>query len=302
MKNQKKYHSEHYLSQWISGEISDATLKELVSNEDFEAFVQLEKGISEYSNKLRPSDNAFEKVKKRTFALKKKQKIRTLYTRVALAASILLLLALVVFQPKDTLSYASGFGEHKIIQLPDGSEVILNAKSTLSYSKKSWKKSRSLNLAGEAYFKVKKGSTFKVNTSLGQVTVVGTQFIVNQTADFFDVVCYEGKVRVTTDRDTILLRPHKGYQKINTQTKNYTVLDDKASWLTNNTKFKAVPLKYIILSLEKQFDVVIIANTVNQHVLFTGTIANNNLKTSLEAVFKPLDINYNIEGKTITLK
>jgi ferric-dicitrate binding protein FerR (iron transport regulator) len=302
MKNQEKYHSEYYLSQWISGEISDATLKGLVSDEDFEAFMKLKKDISEYSNKLKPSDNAFEKIKKRTFTLNKKQKTRTLYTRVTLVASILLLLALVVFQPKDTLSYASDFGVHETIQLPDGSTVILNAKSTLNYSKKSWKKSRSLNLVGEAYFKVKKGSTFKVNTSLGQVTVVGTQFMVNQIADFFEVVCYEGKVRVTTDKDTILLTPHKGYRKIKEQAKNYTVLDDKASWLTNNTKFKAVPLKYIILALEKQFDVVIIANTVNQHVLFTGTIANNNLKTSLEAVFKPLNINYNIEGKTIVLK
>jgi len=302
MENSKTYQSKYYLSQWIAGKISDAELKELVSEADFDTYIKLRKGIADYATTLSPSETAFDAIKSRTTQIKKKTKLRQLYTRVAMVASIALLIALVVFQSKENLSFASNFGEHKTLTLPDGSEVILNAKSTLAYNKKTWENSRALELSGEAFFKVKKGSVFTVKTSLGSVTVVGTQFTVNQTADFFDVVCYEGKVRVTTNKDTVLLTPHKAFRTINTRVKKYETLEDEASWLTNNTKFKSVPLKYIILNLEKQFGVSIDANTVNQHLLFTGTIANDNLQTSLEVVFKPLDISYSVNGKTIVLK
>ena len=46
-----------------------------------------------------------------------------------------------------------------------------------------WKNERSVNLDGEGFFKVAKGSKFDVETSAGTVSVVGTQFNVKNRKD-----------------------------------------------------------------------------------------------------------------------
>lgn len=58
-----------------------------------------------------------------------------------------------VIENSKTTKYATGPTETKRIQLPDGSEVILNANSFLSYHK-IWDKDneRNVNLRGEAFF------------------------------------------------------------------------------------------------------------------------------------------------------
>ncbi|MCF6185707.1 MAG: FecR domain-containing protein, partial [Bacteroidales bacterium] len=64
----------------------------------------------------------------------------------------------------DAILNTAGFGEHKTLALLDGSQVILNSKSGLNYSKKDWKKNRDVYLNGEAFFEIKKGSKFNVKT------------------------------------------------------------------------------------------------------------------------------------------
>jgi ferric-dicitrate binding protein FerR (iron transport regulator) len=46
----------------------------------------------------------------------------------------------------------------------------------------------------EAYFQVKKGQTFSVNTTDGVVKVLGTHFNVKQRKNYFEVNCFEGLV------------------------------------------------------------------------------------------------------------
>ena len=74
--------------------------------------------------------------------------------------------------PSSEISHSTAFGEQKVIELPDGSLVTMNSKSTIEFNPDSWESSRILNLSGEAYFKVKKGSQFTVNTSNGDVVVL----------------------------------------------------------------------------------------------------------------------------------
>lgn len=294
--------STYFLSQWIAGELTDADLKKLVSEEDYNAFLELRKGIEGYKNTFSPKADSFNKIKLRIAqAQKKKGLVHTLFFRIAAAASIVLLLS-IFFLPKDEVLYATNFGEHKTILLLDGSEVELNAQAELSYSKKEWKKTRTLSLKGEAFFKVKKGSTFTVNTTLGSVSVVGTQFNVKQENNFLDVVCYEGKVRVKTAQKEVLLTPTKAFRLVSTETTNYIDNDSKPSWLTGNTKFNAVPLKYVISALEKQFQLTIEQQNLNIDTLFTGTITNDDVDLSLKSVFKPMNIQYTLKDKKVVLR
>jgi len=99
----------------------------------------------------------------------------------------------------NTESYNTQFAETKTFNLPDNSEVILNANSNIEFNKKNWEDSRELTLNGEAYFKVSKGKKFDVNTEVGTISVLGTQFNVKERANYFEVKCFEGIVKVDYD-------------------------------------------------------------------------------------------------------
>ena len=110
---------------------------------------------------------------------------------------------------------STAYGETHRIQLPDGSEAVLNGHSTLRYAA-SWKPTepREVWLDGEGYFSVKHQANhqrFRVHTRAGfAVEVLGTKFTVYRRRDQARVVLLSGKVRVDFDDDTrpdVLLKP-----------------------------------------------------------------------------------------------
>ena len=80
------------------------------------------------------------------------------------------------------------FSEEKLVtettamdyELPDGSKVKLMGNSSLSYNRVTWFWERKLQLLGKALFKVTPGKTFTVQTEAGDVSVLGTKFLVVQ--------------------------------------------------------------------------------------------------------------------------
>ena len=88
---------------------------------------------------------------------------------------------------------------HQVI-LPDGTEVILNSKTTLLYPEQFRGDTRSVYLIGEADFKVKpdKEHPFIVKSNGFQVTALGTEFNVEAYADdaCLPATLLSGSVRV----------------------------------------------------------------------------------------------------------
>lgn len=107
-------------------------------------------------------------------------------------------------QQVDTpLQYATDFGERRTIKLPDGSQVQLNANSTLTLAD-GWRPghTREVRLEGEAFFAVASkadGSRFIVHAGGLNVEVLGTQFNVNTRNRQTKVVLEEGKVKLNLD-------------------------------------------------------------------------------------------------------
>ena len=190
---------------------------------------------------------------------------------VGVAASIVLLFGLFSLFGNDNVIIETGFGENKTIALLDGSEVILNSKSKITYDKDDWENNRVLTLDGEAYFKVEKGNTFIVKTANGFVTVLGTQFNVNSTNDFFDVVCYEGKVSVNTTTSEHVLLPTNSLRKINgdpTELSKTQLI--KPTWVSGESTFKSVPIKYVISALEDQYNLSFNSESIDERNIKLG--------------------------------
>jgi ferric-dicitrate binding protein FerR (iron transport regulator) len=88
----------------------------------------------------------------------------------------------------------------EVVDLPDGSQVYLNRNTSVSYDKNF--NPRTIEVKGEAFFSVVSGENpFVVQTSQGEVTVVGTEFDVKSEAEELEVEVEEGVVDLKTKHD-----------------------------------------------------------------------------------------------------
>lgn len=106
-------------------------------------------------------------------------------------------------------------GQRVNVDLPDGSNVWLNAGSRMQYPTAFMKGKREVTLDGEAYFEVThhEKSPFVVHTSVMDVEVLGTKFNVEAYSKrkVFETSLMEGKVRVKSplnEKVSMVLSPH----------------------------------------------------------------------------------------------
>ncbi|TXE20001.1 FecR family protein [Psychroserpens burtonensis] len=182
------------------------------------------------------------------------------------------------------------------IELPDQSKVTLNADSKIEFSTRDWKNNRSLNLSGEAYFKVAKGKKFDVITSRGSVAVVGTAFNVKQRDSYFEVQCFEGIVSVTSGTHTKKLLAGYTFRILDSLFSQDHIMILKPKWVSNNSTFKALPYKTVLSELERQYDIEIFVKDVDTERLFTGGFMHDNIENALISITQPMDLAYKMNA------
>ncbi len=290
-----------FLAKWLVDEITDIDFKKLVSSEEFVSYKKIKEGILLYEKFETTNSSTFKEIQQK---IHRKNKVRKLYSKwaISVAASVVLFFGVYSFLNQQSILNKTTFGEQKTIALLDGSEVVLSAKSEISYTKKDWQNNRELYLNGEAFFKVKKGSTFTVITKNGSVKVLGTEFNVNSKKDFFEVVCYTGKVKVSSKKETFLLKPTESIRKIkNKKTQIFTVTQPKPTWLNGVNTYKSTPLKYVLSDLEKQFNIKFDSSKINTDILFTGNFNHQSKKLAFATVFKAMLIDFKLTKGVIEL-
>jgi len=177
----------------------------------------------------------------------------------AIAASIVLLAGIFSIVRFYTTTITSHSGQHLSVNLPDGSTVILNAESQLSYQPLWWQFSRHLHLEGEGFFKVEKGKKFTVKSVTGKTEVLGTSFNIYARDQLYEVICKTGKVKVTSpENDAAVLSP--GYTgRINKEGKVVVFKPEKPentiSWIDNKFIFTGTPLTQVFKEIERQYNV-----------------------------------------------
>lgn len=299
-----KKNDETFLARWINNELTEEEYKNFKSSEEYITYKKILATSDTFKAPEYDLKDAFKKIKE----LKDQREVKTRKTKwlVGIAASVLFLLGLFIsLNFSNNTEYSSDFGKQLAFILPDGSKVLLNSKSKVSFDKENWESNRTLILDGEAFFDVKKGEKFKVQTHQGNVTVLGTEFNVNATKDYLKVLCYEGKVKVQDliNNKTTILNPTEGYQ--NTSENNPIMLESNSKepeWMHNKSVFKSVPLKTVFKTLEKQYNLVIDYSTINENILFTGSFPNNNKEIALKSVLKSLNLKYTVQKNNIILE
>jgi transmembrane sensor len=224
-----------------------------------------------YYNGMASSLSSIDRVWSHVKLVKKESK-RKLFLRwlAPIAACITLLLIVGTYfmvVPKKTTTvhyYTYMSGQFRTtIRLKDGSKVILNKNSRLTYTNGFEKDLRFVELTGEAFFSVTKDALhpFVVSVNNSQIRVLGTKFNVLAFArDKVVVTLLEGSVSFTSGRRKIIMKPNEQLicKGINADLVVKPVETDSiCAWKDGLFKYKSIELSELIKNLETRFAVKI---------------------------------------------
>ena len=298
-----KNYSETFLARWLNNELSEEEKQQFEASEQFFLYDKIAKKSSEFLAPEFKKEEVFNKIQN-SLTKEKKSKVKPLFNPwvYSVAASIVVFFGIFYFLNLSE-KHVTGIGEQLVVKLPDNTEIILNSNSKVSYHKKNWENNRVVKLTGEAFFKVEKGSTFIVKTLEGNVTVLGTQFNVKTNQNFFEVVCFEGKVKAETKSHKNILTKGNAFRRINDSLpEKWNITETEPSWKNGESTFKSIPIKYVISALKNQYNISINSSKIDENIKFTGSFTHKNLKIALQTVFVPMKIDVTfIDEKSILL-
>jgi len=185
-------------------------------------------------------------------------------------------------------SVKTAYGQLAQKQLPDGSEVTLNANSTISYSC-NWEqgKEREVWIKGEAFFKVKKTaakSRFIVHTDQLDVVVTGTQFNVISRGSRSSVMLTEGSVTIRTkDGKEVKMVPGDYVEFTNSQLERKAMKQEAVlAWTERKIEFNNTSMSEVAQIIKEHYGLELeIAGSGLAGKTITGIMPNDNLDVFL---------------------
>ncbi|MVM38472.1 DUF4974 domain-containing protein [Spirosoma sp. HMF3257] len=245
--------------------------------------------------------------------------IRTLPVspRWLVAATILLCLLAGAYAGRNQLLYQTqetAFGETRQLTLSDGSQVTLNAHSTLRVPRFGFgNKTRAVWLTGEAAFSIQHTPTnqrFVVHTNRGvEVVVLGTEFDVYDRPTGTKVVLSKGAIQLNYTRPSqpvrqLRLKPGDAVSVDSsgqlTQSR-LTQPEISTAWSTHRFVFKSTSFREIVTLLHDTYGLrVVLKNHDLANRTVTGSFQANNADEFLQVVAELLEINYKQKDNTVT--
>ena len=311
--------NDELLHKWVEGTITKEELEVFKLRPEYESLTELYQrtegmtvpGIDEKAmlEKILKQPKQKEAIVKQ---MARSEKGRSVFlsslVKYGVAASLLLLAGWFFFikgNGSELVQYDIAEAQRVEGALPDGSTFILNAGSHLSYDAKSWETNRNIDLKGEAFFKVKKGSKFLVTTPNGKVQVLGTQFNVRSRKNVLEVTCKSGKVGVlsTTGKALAELLTNDAVRVFNNiVAEKWKLQNANLGWENGMTSLKNVSVAVVLAELERQFDIEIQPNNINTKELVSSNFQNEDLELALKTALGQLGATYEIDGKKVSLK
>ncbi len=234
--------------------------------------------------------------------------------RIAAAILFLIVAGIGIYmlqQQSGRVVERTGFGETRMLTLPDGSEVTLNGNSVLSYNAE-WAELREVQLEGEGYFKVvhtKDHRRFRVRTGADfSLDVLGTKFNISKRESGTRIVLDEGKVQCNlggAGRDTLVLRPGEmvqfrkkpsDYQLRRVETGLYS------AWKEHRLVFKNTSLREVTAILQDTYGLE--TEAYHPELLdrrISGSVPTDNVELLLQGIAEASDVTITRDGDQLII-
>lgn len=194
------------------------------------------------------------------------------------------------------------------VTLPDGSQVWLNAASSIRFPTAFAGKDRKVEITGEAYFEVahNEEKPFKVLTATQEVTVLGTHFNINAYADepAVKTTLLQGSVEVTKSADHQIAMLKPGEQAIlsgNIQVVQAN-LDQEVAWKNGDFIFNEEALPNIMRQVSRWYDVDIAYPPNMKNMKFNGMVSRSkNISAVLKMIELTGKVHFTVEGRRVAV-
>lgn len=295
-----------FLARWLANELTEEERAIFEESEAFKEFEQIRDGSAVLAVPEFDVDAGFTAL----ITSKSQPKVSANITPLSsirkwAAAAVILIAAMssVIYfsiNQNEMLQIQTIAGSIETFQLPDGTEVILNSNSTISYDEETWLESRTLTLKGEAFFKVPSGTPFVVETVNGSVTVLGTEFNVKSRSGSFDASCFEGRIAVNIEDVTEELTPGEQVrysEETGIEARTFEV-SMEPRWTTGVIEVRDLPLSMVVEELQAVFGIELANPELLSDELFTGSYPSNNVETALRLVLEPFGYQFEYDDST----
>lgn len=230
-----------------------------------------------------------------------------------LAAAVILFMCMLWSRPSENAApeifeIVAERGQKSSVTLPDGSRVMINSASTISYTSDYNVKERNVFLSGEAYFDVALNADipFVVHADKVSVTALGTEFNVKAYAEdpYVVTTLVEGSVRTEagTQYELLTRAQEASYNKEADVLLAYDVKDISRAvpWIRNELLFENESLADIAVTLERMYNVTIVfEEEAAKGYSYTGLIRNNSLQNVLELISSTSPVGYKMNSGII---
>jgi ferric-dicitrate binding protein FerR (iron transport regulator) len=201
-----------------------------------------------------------------------------------------------------TLSTPRG-GQYKLV-LPDGSDVWLNAASSITFPTAFIGKERNVTIKGEAYFEVAHNAKqpFHVKVNKMNIEVLGTHFNINSYRDepYIKTTLLEGSVKISrNDGETVLLKP-RHQARVNQLTDEPIAIttpdiDEVMAWKNGRFFYNNTDLKTIMRQVMRWYDVDVEYKNNIPVRYFTADISRDKKLSAILKILELSNIHFRLE-------
>jgi len=245
---------------------------------------------------------------------------KVLIKRYSIACSILLLISVIGY----TRFIHSGSGETRWVQievpmgaiesvlLADGSTIILNGGSRLTYPEKFSENKREVKLHGEGCFDIVTNSArpFIVDCEGINVQVLGTKFNLKSysTDGYIEAKLVSGHIKITdtqTNRDISVLPNECITYSRETKVFNKSKFDqpDVFGWMKREYRFESASLAEITKTLERGYGVFFITERkIEDKKVTTSFINEESIADIMKVLKRTFLFEYEMSNNTIIIK
>lgn len=240
-----------------------------------------------------------------------------------------------VVEPVAVNEVVTNAGSKSSVHLPDGSLVILNTGSKLTYNKDFGVEGREINLTGEAFFDIAHNEQIPLIVHAGnvEIKVKGTAFNVKAYSEdsIVEAALIRGSIEVFSKSDPerkILLRPNEKILIGKSATITSSEKDVKHSsvkeeifslgkikpnpadssiseiaWIENKLAFYKEPFESLAKKMERWYNVSIhFTDDRLEKLTFTGSFEKEDIVQALDALRQSTPFQYTIENRNVIIK
>jgi len=229
------------------------------------------------------------------------------YLKVAAVVTLLAVSGYFVFNyaPEPEMIEISADDSRKAVDLPDGSKVVMNVGSIISFPER-FEDAREISLQGEAYFDVQRSEApFVVSLMDIKVEVLGTAFNIDENTDNVQVYVDHGLVRVADSDEKVKLSEGEmaEYNRASGSLNMLTEISENVmSWRNGEFEFVDAPLSIAVMELSEYYQIDMVLDQRIEQCRITASFENAPLSKVVEVLETILKIKIVEKDSTLYLK